>query len=291
MFDRAEGLIRAGAGHRHAVSDDVTQGAELAGRIALATQGALYVVVGLLAGRVAMGDRGADPNQRGALESLARQPFGQVLLVVAMIGLAAYAGWRLWLAWAGEPGAGDDAKSAAKRAANVGRAAIYLSILGAAFRLLTKTDGGDSGEERDAAEQSTDTILSLPGGPWLVVLGGLVFVGVGLWNVRKAVTQSFSDDLDMGRIDLARRPTVCRFGTVGYLARGASFALIGWFLFNAGRQHDASEGRGLDDALQELATAPLGTWLLGAVAVGLVAFGAFRVFDGLLRRPDALTHS
>lgn len=81
-----------------------------------------------------------------------------------------------------------------------------------------------------------------------MVLGGLVFVGVGLWNVRKAVTQSFSDDLDMGRIDLARRPTVCRFGTVGYLARGAPFALIGWFLFNAGRQHDASEGRGLDDA-------------------------------------------
>ena len=134
-------------------------------------------------------------------------------------------------------------------------------------------------------------MLDWPGGAWIVVAVGLIVIGVAVWNVRKAVTRSFADDLDFSRIDAARKPWVCRLGTAGYLGRAAAFGLIGWFLVDAGRQHDPSESRGLDDSLRELTTAPFGPLLLFVVAVGLVAFGMFRVLDGLLRRDDALTHS
>jgi hypothetical protein len=260
-----------------------------AGRIALVTQGVLYLVVGVLAVAVARGDRDAAPSQTGALESIARQPFGRAALVLVALGLVTHAAWRVWLAAVGERGS-DDAGSLAKRAANAGRAAIYLSFFAAAVRLLTK-DGGSGGSGGDQAKESTGTVLGWPGGPWLVAGAGLVFVGVGLWNARKGITRSFAEDLDFGRVASARKPWVCRLGTAGYLGRGAAFALIGWFLFDAGRQHDPSETRGLDSALRELTTAPYGPILLLVVALGLGAFGAFRILDGLLRRDDALSSS
>lgn len=50
------------------------------GRVALATQGILYVIVGLLAVQVSGGDDNAKPSQKGALENVAHQPFGRILL-------------------------------------------------------------------------------------------------------------------------------------------------------------------------------------------------------------------
>lgn len=272
---------------------DADDHAARAGRVALVTQGVLYLVMGVLAVAVARGDRDAAASQTGALESIARQPFGRIALGLVAVGLLTHAAWRAWLAAVGERG-GDDAGSLAKRAANAGRAVIYLSFFAAAVRLLTKSGGsggGSGGSGGDQAKESTSTVLGWPGGPWLVAGAGLVFIGVGLWNARTAITRSFADDLDFGRVSAARKPWVCRLGTAGYLGRGAAFALIGWFLVNAGRQHDPSETRGLDAALRELTTAPYGPILLLVVALGLGAFGAFRILDGLLRRDDALSRS
>lgn len=273
--------------HESTADADVADHAARAGRIALVTQGVLYAVVAVLAFGVARGDDDAEASQTGALESIARQPFGRIALSVMVLGLIAHAAWRLYLAWVGDRGGDEDAGSLAKRAANVGRAAVYLSFVAVAVRLLTK----DQGSSGDQAKESTSTVLGWPGGPWLVVAAGLVVIGVGAWNVRTAVTRSFADDLDFSRVSAARKPWVCRLGTVGYLGRAAAFGLIGWFLVDAGRQHDPSESRGLDDALRELTTAPYGPILLLVVALGLGAFGAFRVLDGVLRRDDALTHS
>lgn len=270
-----------------ASGSDARDHAARVGRVALATQGLLYLVVALLAVAVARGDRTAEPSQTGALESIARQPFGRVLLIAVTLGLVAHAAWRVWLAIVGEPGGGDDAGSLAKRAANLGRAAIYGSFTVVAVRLLASGRGSDG----DTAERSTVMVMDRPGGPWIVGIVGLVFVGVAAWNVRKAITRSFLDDLDLSRIRAARERAVGRLGTVGYLGRAAAFGLIGWFLVDAALQHDPSESRGLDDSLRELTTAPFGPLLLLVVAVGLAAFGAFRILDGLLRREDALTHS
>ncbi len=275
---------------RHTAAADTSdaQGqAARVGRIALVTQGVLYMIVGLLAVAVARGDHGAEASQTGALEAIARQPFGRIALVVVTLGLLAHAAWRGWLAVAGEPGGDDDAGSMAKRAANVGRAVVYLSFTAVGVRLLTSGEGSKG----DQAQKSTNTVMDWPGGPWIVGIAGLVVIGVAVWNIRKAVTRSFADDLDFSRIDAARKPWVCRLGTAGFAGRGAAFGLIGWFLIDAARQHDPSKSRGLDDSLRELTTAPFGPTILLIVAVGLGAFGAFRIVDGLLRRDDALTHS
>ena len=115
------------------------------GRVAIGPQGVLYVILGLLAMQVASGDQGEKANQRGAIEAVARQPFGRALMVVVAIGLAAHMAWRLLLAVRGEPGDDEDGKSVAKRAANVGRAVIYGSFTAAAVALAAGSGRSGSG--------------------------------------------------------------------------------------------------------------------------------------------------
>jgi hypothetical protein len=66
-----------------------------------------------------------------------------------------------------------------------------------------------------------------------------------------------------------------RWGRLGIAARGIVFGVVGTFLIRAALQYDPQEARGLGGALQTLARQPLGPWLLGAVALGLVAYGLF----------------
>jgi len=269
-----------------------------AGRLAIGTQGVLYVILGLLAVRVAAGDDGAQPSQRGAIEAVARQPFGRVLMVLVAIGLASHAAWRLLLAVRGEPGSADeDGKSLAKRLANLGRAAIYASFTAAAIALAvhsagTGSDGGSGGGGGSSKEQkSTAFVLSWPAGRWLVIAVGLAIVGAGLWNVKRAVTRSFLDKLDCTSVAEDKRRTVEIFGIIGYLARACAYGLVGWFLINAGWQHDSSETEGLDGALRELGTTAQGPWLLRLLGVGLMVFGCYRIMDAILRKPSEIAYA
>ena len=60
-----------------------------------AARGVVYGIIGVLAIKLAFGDGGKTTNQQGALQTIARQPFGKVLLVLLALGLAGYALWRL----------------------------------------------------------------------------------------------------------------------------------------------------------------------------------------------------
>lgn len=73
-------------------------------------------------------------------------------------------------------------------------------------------------------------------------------------------------------------------GRVGYAARGVAFAIIGMLLAAAGLHARPEEARGLGGALTTLAEQPFGPWLLGAVAVGFVAYGAFMLVQARYRR-------
>jgi len=63
-----------------------------------------------------------------------------------------------------------------------------------------------------------------------------------------------------------------RFGTA---ARGFVLALVGVLLCSAAFQSNSSQPVGFDAALTALMRQPYGMWLLGVVAVGLMAFGVY----------------
>ena len=266
---------------------DVDRHVERLGRVAVATQGLVYLVVGLLAAEVAGGDRNAKASQQGAIQSVARQPLGHLLLIGLAVGLASHAAWRAVLAIRGEPGQ-EDGSSVAKRIGNVGRAVVYASLTFAAVRILSESGSAGGGGDRQAA-RSTSIALGLPGGRLLVVVAGAAVIGAGLWNGYRGVTRHFVRSLDLSSLDDGRRHLVELLGTAGYLARAVAFSLVGWFLLASGLHRDPRQTRGLDGALHELAGTSKGPVLLLVVALGLVMFGVYRMLDAVYRRSDKLT--
>jgi uncharacterized protein DUF1206 len=69
----------------------------------------------------------------------------------------------------------------------------------------------------------------------------------------------------------------------GHVARFVVSALIGVFVTKAALEHDPKEAIGLDDALQNLAQAAYGPYLLGLTTAGLVCYGVYCLVDARLR--------
>ena len=63
-----------------------------------------------------------------------------------------------------------------------------------------------------------------------------------------------------------------------------TFGIMGSFLLYAGLSSEPSEARGLGGALAAVAQQPYGPWLLGVVALGVVAYGLFCLSQALYRR-------
>jgi Domain of Unknown Function (DUF1206) len=257
------------------------------GRVALVAQGVLYLVLGLLAVQVARGQT-QQADQRGALETVVRQPAGSFLLAVLIVGLALHSLWRLTLAVRGEPGDDEDAGEVAKRAMELGRAVVAGAWTIAAVKVWADSRSAGTG---NSPKRWTATVLDWRIGVYLVGGFGLVVVGTGCWHLSKAFTRRYLKDLDLAGRRPALTNAVTVLGAAGWAARGAVYALSGWFLLTAARDHDPNRAAGIDETLKRLVAKPAGPTLLGAVAVGLTLFGVFRMAEGWLRRPGAVSHA
>jgi hypothetical protein len=67
---------------------------------------------------------------------------------------------------------------------------------------------------------------------------------------------------------------VARLGQVGYVAKGVALGVVGGLLSYATLTFDPQKAQGLDGALQTILAQPFGRFLLTAVALGFLAFGA-----------------
>ena len=256
-----------------------------AGRIGLATQGFLYVVVGVLALQVAAGHDEHRADQRGAIETVSAQPVGRLLVFVLAIGLVVHCFWRLYRAVRGTPGA-EDASSAAQRITQLSRGLVYAGFAYIAIRIVLDAGSGSGGTTQKAASRA----LELPGGTLVLFAVGTGIVAAGLWHFSKAFTRRFVKDLDLQqRSDLARRAAIVT-GAVGFAARGLVYVVAGGFLVHAGLEHDPSQ-TGLDQSLKRLAASSYGPQVLCVLAIGLFVFGVYRVVDGVLRREAALSYA
>ncbi|MDF1504797.1 DUF1206 domain-containing protein [Roseisolibacter sp. H3M3-2] len=256
-----------------------------AARLGYAARGVVYVTLALLALQAAMGRRQAE-GQGGALRTIAEQPAGQLLLVIVTIGLFGYAAWRLLESARGADGEGSDAKGIALRLAHAGSGLLYGSLGLQAIRLL---QGGAQSNDEARAEGWTSRLMALPWGRALVAavaLGVLVYAGQQLW---KAARGDVTKHLDLHALGASGRRNVERLGRAGTAARAVVFVVSGGFLLLAARDANPSEATGLSGALTTLQGAPWGPWLLGLVALGLLAFGLFQIVQARYRvvRPVA----
>jgi hypothetical protein len=241
----------------------------------------LYGVIGILALKLAFGAGGKATDQKGALETVAQQPFGKVLLILVAVGLAGYALWRFVRAGLGHGvEASDD--SGFDRVAALASGVVYAGLCAIAVSILVGSSQGGSGS--GASHKAAGGVLGWPAGQWLVGLAGGVLVGVAVYQGYRGVTKDFLKDSKTEEMSPWTREFVEWIGVVGHGARMIVFGLVGVFLIKAAVEYNPSAAVGLDGALQKLANQPYGSVLLGVVAAGLVAFALYSLSDARYRR-------
>jgi hypothetical protein len=240
--------------------------------VGLVARGVVYAVIGILAFKLAVGSGGRAENQAGAMRTIAHEPFGEVLLIVLAAGLACYAIWRLIEGLAGTRP--DDDGAVQRRAAAVASGIGYAVLCFTAIKIVAGAQG-TSGSPKHA----TAGILGWPAGPALVAIGGLIVIGVGVYQGYRGLSRKFEEDSNLQRMAAGTRAGFTALGVTGYVARAIIFMLIGYGVFRAAVDYSPKSAVGLDGALQKLAHASAGRLLLGIVALGFVAFALYSIAD------------
>jgi hypothetical protein len=242
--------------------------ADWGARAGIVARGVMWLVVGLLAGNVALGGHDqADKN--GALETLKQQPFGKLLLVVLALAFLAHAAFRVLEGSVGEDELG-------KRVWQFSRAVIYLFLAGSTVKLLV------SGAGKENAAKPTATVMGWPGGRWIVGAVGAAIIVTGIVMAVRGFRQDFTDKLDMpgGRM----RDVVKKVGFAGLAGRGLVYALVGGFLVEAAVRFDPHKAKGLDASLKTLARQPYGAVLLWIAVAALLSFAIWSFLEARYRK-------
>jgi hypothetical protein len=235
-------------------------------RAGFAARGIVYLALGYFALMSQHGTQAAT-----VLERLRQAPLGGILLALLAVGLFGYGLWRLF---GGIIDLDDEGRSAYGIVTRVG---LIISGLGhwllcaGAILILESGSAGSEQQEETAASAAT----AYPGGTTLLGIVGLVIIvtGVGQWLI--GARGGFMRFLS------ARQPRFARFaGTIGYVARGAVFVVIGWQVLTVAIGW-GERPLGFDSALDVIARRQ---WVFPAVAVGLILFGMFSLMAAMWLR-------
>jgi hypothetical protein len=240
-------------------------------RFGYAAKGLVWGMVGLLAFRVALGEHEEQADFYGALGEIGDQPLNAALLVLLAVAMVGYALWRITQAIADVEGEGSDAYGYFKRSLYLGVGILYGFFGIYAIGVLA----GWSTTEDDAIRDWTAMALGWPGGQWIVGAAGLVVMVSGLVELFVVITRRF--EVELGRDDFSRLERICLLcsGGFGHFARAIVYSAAGFFAIRAAVEYDPEEARGLAETFRELASQPYGGLIVGGVAAGFVAFGAY----------------
>lgn len=250
----------------------------VAGRLGFTARGVVYVLIGVLALRIAFGHGGHQADRQGALQQIASQPFGNVMIWALAVGFGCMALWRAATAITSRRGS----NKTGSRLLNAGRAVFYASVCWGTAAYAAGSGGSSSSDKK--SQDWTKAALELPLGRWLVGLAGCVLIGAGVVLAVQALRRRFLRKMDTAAMNDRTRQVVTVLGTTGGTARGVVYTAAGIFLIIAAVQFDSDEAKGLDATLRTFARTPAGPWLLVAVAVGLVLFGLFSFASARWRR-------
>lgn len=240
-------------------------------RAGLIAYGGVHLLIGLLAVRLALGDRGEEASATGALQELATKPFGEVLVWAVALGMLLLVVWRALEVVFGHRDESDDASRNRKRAASALKGVLYAALGVTAIRVAV----GSSSSSGSGSRGTTAKVMDLPGGQWLVVAVGLAVLGYAGTLVWRGWTEKFAEHLETEGKMGSSGAAYLLLGKVGYIAKGSALAVVGVLFCYAGFTHEAQKSGGLDVALHRVLAQPFGPYLLIAVGLGIGCYGLY----------------
>ena len=215
--------------------------------------------------RIAWTGRQGNDSQDAALETMAQTVYGEALLWVTAIGLAAMTLWQVFeTIWRRTPEEGLITRTFGRLGSSL-CAAAYLTLGVSAARVALV--GRAAREGRRAVDTSTaleQALLRVA-----VVIIGVVLIVVAVRSIYRGLRRSFVSDLK-GSVST----TVVVLGQAGFVGKGITFGIVGVLMIVAG--FDGRTGPpGLEAVLRLLNLSPPDGGLLVLKAVGLALFGAY----------------
>lgn len=250
-------------------------------RVGFGAKALLYMTVGALAASAALGLGGKRaPDSHGAMLTLLRGQYGQVLLAIIALGLAGYAVWRVIEGITDPERHGRSAKGIALRLRSIVTGGIHAALAVSAAKLAVG-EPDDRGGSREA-EQWTAKALATPGGKLVIAIVAGGFIIYGLYQLHCAYKAKLSDKLSLGSMGSTMRRAVIAISRAGIAARGIVFGMIGVLFMRAAYYENPKQAGSVSKSLRELTD--LGTWPFVAIAIGLVAYGVYQLINARYRR-------
>lgn len=270
--------VKAAAGQAEAAAKDAAREAgpwvERLARMGYAARGIVYLIVGVVAAQAARGEGGVT-GQRGAFSEILNRPGGKFMLGLLAVGLLGYAVWRFV-----EAGLDPEHDGGKKRAVYALSGVIHAGLALTALRMALGSSGGGGG----GSDSMTARLMAAPAGRWLVGAVALGIAGFGIYQIVKGWRADLDRRLNFSRLPSGTRVWAVRAARAGLAARGVVFMIIGFFLVQAALHSNPNESRDLAGALDALHDASYGPWLLGLVALGLIAYGLTEILKARYRR-------
>src|SRR6476620_12679089 len=124
------------------------------GRVGLVGQGVVATIIGIIAIRIAMGDKDDAATSDGAVAWLAQQPLGKFLLVALTVALFALALWRFLCAAMGDPVEGSEPKDRVKYAV-LGVVYLLLAVATLGVTIANWTGSGDAAGSAQSGDEGS----------------------------------------------------------------------------------------------------------------------------------------
>lgn len=247
-------------------------------RFGFLSKGIIYLITGLIAIRASISTYQVTGTSE-ALDQVAINLVGKLLLAILAIGLSGYVLWRLIQAVTDPE---YDGELTAKRVLQrIGYATSGLSYAGVSYTIMSLTVG--FAEQDDAVEDLASELTKHWWGLWVLLLSGMTVIIIGGSFVYGAYTGAYIGAFKSSTDRTIRRWTTW-IGQVGYMARGISFITIGFFIALAAILADAASAGGLSSSLQYLQQWPFGAFGLGGIGFGFVAYSVYMFLAAWYRR-------
>jgi hypothetical protein len=260
---------------------------ELLSRAGYAAKGVVYATVGvLILGALygAFGNEGLT-GTKGAVNTIAEQPFGNILLVLLIIGLVGYVIWRFVQAIKDTEGKGGGFSGWIQRIGFMISGVFYASLTFYAAKVAGWISGAGASSAGGGTSQQalTQRLMSHELGVWAIGIAGAIFIGVAIYQFYRAGSRKFEKNWKTHEIPPQRLQFARRFAQFGISARAITFVLTGGLLILAAVRTNPQQAQGLGHALQSLRDESYGTFLLTIIGAGLVCYGIYCLLNARYR--------
>nr|WP_232083143.1 DUF1206 domain-containing protein [Arthrobacter sp. SO5] len=250
---------------------------EVVARAGFAVSGLLHFLIGLVAIRLAMGGQG-QADVSGAVEQLASQPAGPLLLWVSFAACVALALWQT-----SDAIFDFDHLPAKKKLGKKLKAALQAVVYAGLAVTFASFAMGAGKENSRSTSDLTVAVMQAPGGYALLLAAGAGIAVTGIIYAVRGFRQSFLKYLRLPASEKARTALTV-LGVAGYVAKGIALLLAGLLVVLATVTAHPEDSTGLDGGLKALREQPFGIYMLAAVGAGLICYGVFMVVRAKLAK-------